>query len=238
MSSRPRPKRRRRQPSLVAQWPFLLLLVVSVAVAVGAWVFAFGDDTSTPEDGSTGDSRSGDTFTLTFGPASRDADIEFDVISMTCGTDNLISATERIAASGTFCGADLSITNGSDNRWTMDLSCQFLIGVDGAFFSPHRSGTALVSPDSPALEGGPLECRGALVADLRWAEARRDQGRRDRARGRSGNGPEPASALKRRQERPKVRNALCAAPFEDSSEPMLDEVGVLPPAGAGLAMHE
>lgn len=72
--------------------------------------------------------RGGDSAEEPSGPPP---EFVFTNVLLECNYENVISAQQRVAAEGEFCLATFNVTNESQQKHALDITCQFLIDKSG-----------------------------------------------------------------------------------------------------------
>jgi hypothetical protein len=73
------------------------------------------------------------------------ASIHFDVNSVDCGSENIITGEARLKAPAEFCIADISTRSVGVSAAALDLTCQYLITTSGTRLPPDGQGTFILN---------------------------------------------------------------------------------------------
>lgn len=128
-------------------------LVAFVGAAIAGVVLLLGDGEEEPFAGPSPETPGGVDRREVQERATL-GDVRFLLTGVDCGFANVISPDERIAAEGVFCTVDFDMANRGSEAVVLDLSCQALVGADGASFTPHRQATLLIEESRAAFRGG------------------------------------------------------------------------------------
>jgi hypothetical protein len=78
-------------------------------------------------------------------PQKPHASLNFEVNSVNCGSQNIITGEGNLKAPEEFCIADLSVKSVGVSATAMDLTCQYLLTQSGTRLSSDRQGSLLLN---------------------------------------------------------------------------------------------